>query len=466
METLRERYARRSIAIAAAVLTATMYGSVGTSGQGAPCTVTSGSDSGPGTLRAHLADAGCAVIVFEGLLVHGSQVATPLIVGRDVTIKGPWTLPDAYLAPDRFAVIGYGSRVFEVLSDAHVVIAGLGFSGADAPAGGGVILNRGTLTVTDSEFVYNGATPAIDPEFGVVLSNGGAIANIGTLTVTRSRFNSNRATKGGAIYNRGTLTVVNSSFDANSGSAIHNVGMLTLANTTIAQTRGVGLWDDQAITHIKNSIIADNWGGNCRREESALFLQGVNLDTDGTCHNFGHVSSEELRLQGTGRAAELLDGSVAIDAVADCTLPDGVTPVGSDERGFARPQGAFCDAGSFEFVSPFVFSGFLAPLHNTGSNAMKAGRTVAVNFSLGGNRGLGVLVPGFPASRQVECGPSDSTEIGETTASGSSTLSYDLASDTYTYLWSTEASWANTCRDLTLQFVDGSTQQVRFRFRR
>jgi hypothetical protein len=366
--------------------------------------------------------------------------------------------------PDRYAIVGFGGRVFEVSETAHVVVSGLGFHATSAPLAGGVILNRGSLSVSDSEFATNNVTPAIDPELGVERSMGGAIYNIGSLTVTRSHFGGNRANQGGGIYNGGTLTVINSSFVYNSNSAIFNAGALTLTNSTLTHNPGIGLWQTGGSLRSKNSIVADNPGGNCETD-GPVSIVGVNLDTDGTCPHFGHVAPETLRFGSLERIAELQEGSVAIDAVADCTLHDGVTPVVTDERGFVRPQGAFCDVGSFEFVRPFTFTGFFAPLHNQSLNALKAGRTVAVKFSLAGDRGPGIFAPGFPASQQVECDrSSDSSAVDETMVPDSSGLSYDVGSDTYTYLWQTEGNWTNTCRDLTLRFVDGSTQQVRFRF--
>jgi len=50
---------------------------------------------------------------------------------------------------------------------------------------------------------------------------------------------------------------------------------------------------------------------------------------------------------GTTATHALLPGSVAIDAVTDCTELGG-NSVAQDQRGVARPQGAQCDAGAFE----------------------------------------------------------------------------------------------------------------------
>ena len=54
----------------------------------------------------------------------------------------------------------------------------------------------------------------------------------------------------------------------------------------------------------------------------------------------------------------LLSGSVAIDAVSDCTDTDN-NPLTTDQRGVLRPQGSACDVGAYEF---FVATPSPAPL--------------------------------------------------------------------------------------------------------
>jgi hypothetical protein len=114
----------------------------------------------------------------------------------------------------------------------------------------------------------------------------------------------------------------------------------------------------------------------------------------------------------------------------------------------------------------FNFTGFFAPVKNPPIiNEMNAGRSVPLTFSLGGNQGLAVLAAGYPKSRQVQCAtlnPVDSVE-GTTTAANSFT--YDPATDTYTYVWKTEKSWAGTCRQVSVQFIDGQTYLLNFSFR-
>ena len=117
-------------------------------------------------------------------------------------------------------------------------------------------------------------------------------------------------------------------------------------------------------------------------------------------------------------------------------------------------------------IRPFTFTGFFDPVKNPPiMNQMNAGRAVPLKFSLGGNQGLAIFETGYPTSRLIQCSslaPIDSVE--QTTTAGSSSLSYDAATGAYTYIWKTEKSWANTCRQVTIQFIDGQTYTLNFMF--
>lgn len=54
--------------------------------------------------------------------------------------------------------------------------------------------------------------------------------------------------------------------------------------------------------------------------------------------------------------------------------------------------------------------------------------------------------------------------VTETTNAGTSSLAYDQATDTYTFVWKTDKAWSNSCRRLLLRFTDGSTADAEFRF--
>ena len=98
---------------------------------------------------------------------------------------------------------------------------------------------------------------------------------------------------------------------------------------------------------------------------------------------------------------------------------------------------------------------------------MKAGQSVPVKFSLGGDRGLAIFASGYPASSAMACDATvTSTVIDETTTAGGSTLSYDPTTGLYSYVWKTDKAWAESCRQLVLRFSDGAEYVAYFGFRR
>jgi hypothetical protein len=111
----------------------------------------------------------------------------------------------------------------------------------------------------------------------------------------------------------------------------------------------------------------------------------------------------------------------------------------------------------------YAFGGFLQPVDPLPTvNTMKAGSAVPVKFSLGGNKGLNIFQPGYPAQGAYGCDSSPTDQIEQTVMAGGSSLSYDATSNTYTYVWKTDKTWAATCRELVLKLRDGTTQKARF----
>ena len=114
----------------------------------------------------------------------------------------------------------------------------------------------------------------------------------------------------------------------------------------------------------------------------------------------------------------------------------------------------------------FPFSGFQQPVDNLPTlNTAKAGSAIPVKFSLSGDKGLNIFMAGFPKSQGILCDSSQPTDaIEQTVTAGNSSLQYDPLTDTYTYVWKTDKAWANSCRQLTVQFIDGAFYQANFKF--
>lgn len=116
----------------------------------------------------------------------------------------------------------------------------------------------------------------------------------------------------------------------------------------------------------------------------------------------------------------------------------------------------------------YSFSGFLQPVVNgTTATGTKAGSSVPVKFSLGGNQGLGILRAGYPRVTTVPCADSASPGTTEATAAaGMGSLQYDATTNQYSYIWKTASNWAGACVKFDLGLADGSTHTFAVRFKK
>jgi hypothetical protein len=163
----------------------------------------------------------------------------------------------------------------------------------------------------------------------------------------------------------------------------------------------------------------------------------------------------------TGAGVSSCVGSVADGAALDTSSVGPKTFHVS-----ARDNAGNASEKDVHYSVVWPFEGFFSPVNNQPTlNRVNAGRAIPIKFSLGGDRGLGVLADGYPKSQDVACdstAPVDGVE--ETVSADSSGLSYDAASGRYVYVWKTDRAWAGTCRQLVLKLEDGSTHRVTFTF--
>jgi hypothetical protein len=122
---------------------------------------------------------------------------------------------------------------------------------------------------------------------------------------------------------------------------------------------------------------------------------------------------------------------------------------------------------TFTVTVLYDFTGFFAPVNNLPTlNVVNAGRAIPVKFSLSGNKGLNIFAVNSPQVGVIPCDASaPATDLNDTVTAGSSSLSYDAASDTYNYVWKTDSSWAGTCRQLVVTLNDGSVHVANFKFK-
>ena len=129
-------------------------------------------------------------------------------------------------------------------------------------------------------------------------------------------------------------------------------------------------------------------------------------------------------------------------------------------------------ASAWNFAAPsYEFGGFYSPVDNLPTlNKAKAGSAIPVRFSLGGDMGLNFFAKdqsgSYPKSGSMPCDSGANADtIEQTVNAGSSSLSYDASTGRYTYVWKTDKKWQNSCRQLVLQFKDGTEQhKANFQF--
>jgi len=271
---------------------------------------------------------------------------------------------------------------------------------------GGAIKHTKLLEISKALFVNNHASALND----VQLAQGGAIASAAgarlfvghgyfmgnfagrggaifasdeviDLNITRSAFNNNRAhTYGGAIWSnvgKGGVRVSNSSFIENQ-APMGGGAFYTQAEAADIMLFHITMWGnesdpglgagiramaplDSGRFSLRNSIIANNFGGNCSGIES------VSLSIDYSSHNV--LDDESCGQHGIDMLTEtdsLISGAFDYHGGSIPSLPIEITSLASnlvpranclsfDSRDVPRLDNGFipdqyCDAGAFEFV--------------------------------------------------------------------------------------------------------------------
>lgn len=253
-----------------------------------------------------------------------------------------------------------------------------------------------------------------------------------------------------ALYSGGPSAPDELQWEFGQATALHAAASLPL-----------GTWHHLAITWV---VRADN------SASAAVYVDGSAVGTASTTltagdHGFAPPWVGAYDDIATGVTAR----NFANAAIDEVTIYDRELSAGEIAAIHDAGAAGKCDAAPPPPPPPtFAFAGFFAPVAMPPAvNAVNAGRTIPMKFSLGGDQGLGILAAGAPQSGQVDCAANDppATTI-ETATAGGSGLRYDATSGTYTYAWKTEKEWTGTCRDFILTLTDGTTHRARFTFTR
>jgi large repetitive protein len=292
------------------------------------------------------------------------------------TTVGPLTIERVSFSGNQATGDGGGL----ILQGGSATIASSQFAANSAADGGGFANHSGgVVTLEDSTFTENtaqdhggGIENASDGAFAVAriqvsgnkASVGGGIDNVSdaAFTVADSEVSGNQAARGGGLTSNidAHYIVENTTVSANTAT-VEGGGMIvldpiTLASTTITNNSapvggGIQKIGDSRLL-VRNTIIANNPGGNCGYERGTLPIEseGGNLDSGVSC---GLTDPTDISgadpllgpLQDNGgptRTHALDPASLAIDGAITSTCP------AEDQRGVARPQNEGCDMGAYE----------------------------------------------------------------------------------------------------------------------
>ena len=287
-------------------------------------------------------------------------------------------------------------RIFDVGAAGDLTINNTTVTKGIANTGGGIAVNSGSLTVTDSAISdsaadQDGGGIAISDGVAIitnsVISNnsavgggGGLVIHSGVVVIADSAVSSNTASQdgGGIVIHSGVVTITGSAISSNAverdGGGLAVSGSLTMQNSTIANnsapngnggglyatgssvttlthltffgssSAGGGVHINQAAVYLRNSILYGSSGDDCI---GILAQDEGNLIGRGNCSTTALTDDPKLdALTGSPAYYPLQSDSPAIDAASSalCTT--------ADQAGTPRPQEVACDIGAFEYIQP------------------------------------------------------------------------------------------------------------------
>jgi hypothetical protein len=183
------------------------------------------------------------------------------------------------------------------------------------------------MYLEQAAFVGNTVHGGLDTAAGTsALGQGGGLAGQDHVIITNTTFALNHADEGGGLAG------------LNNDSLLTHV---TLVDNFAASGGGVG--GQSAVVTLRNSLVANNTGGNCHL---SISVAGANRQYPGNTCAGVTVGDPLLRPVadngGHTLTAGLSAGSPALNTANAAYCPS------TDQRGFRRPVGAGCDLGAYE----------------------------------------------------------------------------------------------------------------------
>jgi uncharacterized protein len=196
------------------------------------------------------------------------------------------------------------------------------------------------------------------------------------------------------------------------------------------------------------------------------FSDTVSILKGGVLHNLMDTLSQDQRYSYVFEGNSQVLDQILVSSGLDIATP-AYDPVHANAEFFDQQSDHDPSVTLIDFDDVWAFTGFLQPVDNGGVlNSVKAGQAVPVKFHLGGDRGLAILAPNSPTSGSIGCASGVPVDpIEETVMAGASSLQYDAATETYTYVWKTQNGWNGTSRRFTLRLDDGTVRSADFEFK-
>ena len=240
-----------------------------------------------------------------------------------------------------------------------------GFSILDGAGTFGTLIEIKANTSVERLIIRNGMQ-------GIFISDGGTCPNQVSVTMRQSSIIG--MTYGGAISNCGILSLVNSTISNNKGSfgAIDNfLGTINIQNSTIVNNSstggqflpgGIKSTDANGIgsVTIENSILAENFGYGGEPHDCGGTVTSAGHNVIGTLYGCTITTQANDQI-GVDPKLGLLLPNGYIPLLSNSPAIDGGSPLAcssADQRGVARPQGAACDIGAYEYIMPGTGASF------------------------------------------------------------------------------------------------------------
>ena len=156
---------------------------------------------------------------------------------------------------------------------------------------------------------------------------------------------------------------------------------------------------------------------------------------------------------GTPTTCSVASGVLTLTNIGACT----VNASQSGDAAYTATQ------SQITITAQWPFTGFVGLAAEPAVNVVRAGSSVPLAFSLGGNRGLNILAAGSPTVAPYVCGgtpPAPGSGIALPLAKNGA-LAYSTKSGQYTITYKPEKR-EQSCRLVSIRLADGTIRTVRF----